>query len=157
MIIGVIGAASCSTGVSRTAYEVGRKIAEREDFLVCGGMGGVMEAACKGCKEAGGITIGILPGTNKEKHVNPYISIPIVTAMNHARNAIIIKTADLLVAIDGAYGTLSEIGLALACKKKVFGLNSWNIRGMIQVKTVDELFEKINNVKENYEPALLKR
>ncbi|MCK4533572.1 TIGR00725 family protein [bacterium] len=152
MIIGVIGGASCSMGVNRTSYEVGKKIAERGDFLVCGGMGGVMEGACKGCREAGGITIGILPGKNKEKHVNPYITVPVITAMDHARNAIIVRTADLLIAIDGAYGTLSEIGLALACKKKVFGLNSWNIKGVIPIKTVDELFEKINNLDEIYEP-----
>lgn len=146
MIIGVIGGSSCSEAISKIAYEVGKRIAQRGDFLVCGGMGGVMESACKGCKETGGVTIGILPGSDKQ-YSNPYVTIPIVTAMSHARNAIIIRTADLVVAIDGEYGTLSEIGLALACGKKVFGLNTWDIKGVIPVGTVNELFEKIDNLR----------
>ncbi len=142
MIIGVIGGAYCSEISRRTAYKLGKMIALGKHTLVCGGMGGVMESACKGAKSAGGLTIGILPGNNK-KYSNKYIDIPIVTAMSHARNAIIIRTADVLVAVDGRYGTLSEIGLALACDKKVIGIKTWDIKGVIRASSVDHAMSLI--------------
>ncbi len=137
MIVGVIGGAYCSEISRKTAYKLGKMIALKKHMLVCGGMGGVMESACRGAKSAGGLTIGILPGS-KKSFSNKFIDIPIVTAMSHARNAIIIRTADVLVAVDGRYGTLSEIGLALACNKKVIGIKTWNIKGVIMAKSVDD-------------------
>ena len=145
MIIGVIGGAYCSEITKRTAYKLGKMIALKKYILVCGGMGGVMEYACKGAKSAGGLTIGILPGNNKS-YANPYIDIPIVTAMSHSRNAIIVRTADVLIAVDGKYGTLSEIGLALACEKKVIGIKTWDIDGVIKAKTVNEAMSMLPTI-----------
>jgi len=107
-------------------------------------MSGVMEAACKGAKKSGGLTVGILPGKNKDD-ANKYIDIPIITAMSHARNAIIVRTADIIIAISGKYGTLSEIGLAKAIDKTVIGIKTWNIPGIIKVNSVKEIFEIIEN------------
>jgi len=145
MIVAVIGGNFCSKEMAEMAYEVGKRIAERKHILICGGLAGVMEAACRGAKDGGGLTIGILPSKEKTD-ANPFVDIPIVTAMSHARNAIIVRTADVLIAVDGKYGTLSEIGLALAINKKVVGLNTWDIEGVISVGSVDEAMEEIEKV-----------
>jgi len=142
MIVGVIGGSSCNEITKRLAYKLGKMIALKKWMLVCGGMGGVMEYACKGAKENGGVTIGILPGKNKD-FSNPYVTIPVITAMSHARNAIITRTADIVIAVDGKYGTLSEIGLALACGKNVIGINTWAIEGVIKARTVDDIMLKL--------------
>ncbi|WP_419095402.1 TIGR00725 family protein [Methanococcoides cohabitans] len=127
--IGVIGAGSCDEKVSKMAEAVGTGIAKKNATLICGGLGGVMEAASKGCKAAGGQTIGILPGKQKED-ANQYIDHIIVTAMGHARNAIIAQSCDALIAVDGEYGTLSEIALSLKMGKPVVTLGSkWDIEG----------------------------
>jgi len=143
MIIGVIGGNYCTEEIRKIAYQLGKKIGMRKDVLVCGGMGGVMESVCKGARNAGGVTIGIIPGKNKEE-ANHYIDIPIVTAMSHARNAIIVRTADVVIALDGEYGTLSEIGLALACGKKVIGIKTWDIKGVIRVNSIEEALLKVD-------------
>ena len=122
-IIGVIGAGQASAAGAKQAYRVGRLIAENGCVLVCGGLGGVMEAASRGCAEAGGDVLGILPG-DSAKSANPYISLPIVTNMGHARNVIIAQTADVLIAIEGEYGTLSEMAIGLKLGKTVVQLNS---------------------------------
>ncbi|HLD29122.1 MAG TPA: LOG family protein, partial [bacterium] len=102
---------------------------------VCGGLGGVMLAASRGAFEAGGLTIGILPGKMKDEK-NPYIRIPIVTAMSHARNAIIARTSDVLIAVDGRYGTLSEIALSFCVEKRVIGLEvEFDMPGIIRAKS----------------------
>ena len=119
--IGVIGAGSCSARVARLAYDVGREIARINGVLVCGGLGGVMAAAAKGAKELGGYTVGILPGPNIGD-ANEYIDFPIATNMSHARNAIIVRTAEVLIAVGGSYGTLSEMALALKIGKGVVAL-----------------------------------
>lgn len=120
-LIGVIGAATCSGAVAALAFEVGREIARHNGILVCGGLGGVMTAAARGAKEGNGWTIGILPGADIGK-ANPYIDIPIATNMSHARNAIIVNTAQVLIAVAGSYGTLSEMALALKAGKGVIAL-----------------------------------
>jgi len=145
MIVAVIGGNFCSKEIAEIAYEVGKRIAQRKHILICGGLGGVMEAACRGARDGGGLTIGILPGKDKNE-ANRFVDIPIVTSMSHARNAIIVRTADVLIAVDGKYGTLSEIGLALAIGKKVVGLNTWDIEGIISVGGVDEAMEEIEKV-----------
>jgi uncharacterized protein (TIGR00725 family) len=126
MFIGVIGGGKCSRSIARLAQEVGRELAEHGATVICGGLGGVMEAVCKGAKEAGGLTIGILPG-NKQSDANPYVDIPIVTGMGEMRNVIIVKSAQVVIAIDGEYGTLSEIGHALKNGVPVIGLNTWSL------------------------------
>ena len=147
MKIGVIGASRCSTEIAELAEEVGREIGKRGAVLICGGLGGVMEFASKGAKEAGGLTVGILPGTSKEE-ANSHIDIPIVTGLGHARNVVIAHSSDGIIAISGEHGTLSEIAIGLKLKKTVIGLNTWDIEGVIQVKTAAEAVEKAINISE---------
>ncbi|MBI3584356.1 MAG: TIGR00725 family protein [Nitrospinae bacterium] len=142
-IIGVIGAGSCDDRIYRIAEEMGSRIAESGALLICGGLGGVMEAAAKGVKEAGGLTIGILPGFNKDD-ANPYIDIPIVTGLSHARNVLVVRSSDIVIAIAGGYGTLSEIALALKMGKTVIGIETWKgVDDIIKVKSPNEAMEKI--------------
>ncbi|MCK5484617.1 MAG: TIGR00725 family protein [Desulfobacterales bacterium] len=139
--IGVIGAGNCNENVAMIAEEVGREIAKRGAVLICGGLGGVMQAAARGAKQEGGTTIGILPGDNRED-ANPYIDIVILSAMGHARNAIIAQSCDALIAIDGEYGTLSEIALSLKMGKTVVVLESkWEIDGTMVAKNAQEAVE----------------
>ena len=105
---------------------MGREIARRGAVLVCGGLGGVMEAACKGAGGEGGLTIGILPGDSRQD-ANPYVQIPIVTGIGYARNVAVVKSAQAVIAIDGSYGTLTEIGYALQSGIPVIGLNTWSL------------------------------
>lgn len=119
--IGVIGAGSCSASVSRLALEVGREIARHNAVLVCGGLGGVMSAAAQGARELGGYSVGILPGPNISE-ANEFIDFPIATNMSHARNAIIVRTSQVLIAIAGGYGTLSEMALAMKIGKGVVAI-----------------------------------
>ncbi|MEO0231222.1 MAG: TIGR00725 family protein [candidate division WOR-3 bacterium] len=109
-LIGVIGGSVCSKEIYDIAYEVGKNIAKSGNILICGGLSGVMEAACRGAYEAGGLTIGILPGESKEES-NKWVKIPIVTGMGMARNIIIVKSSDGVIAIDGEYGTLMELAI----------------------------------------------
>ncbi|KWT84055.1 TIGR00725 family protein [Candidatus Magnetominusculus xianensis] len=141
VIVGVIGGRDVSPWHLREAEETGRLIAVNGGLLVCGGLSGVMEAACKGAKEAGGLTVGILPQGQKT-HANPYVSIPIATGMGMARNAIIAQTADVLIAIGGSYGTLSEIAYGLQFNKPVIGLGTWDVEGVITAKTAVEAVDK---------------
>jgi len=124
--IAVIGSGDCSAQEARLAEEVGKEIARHGAILVCGGLGGVMAAACKGATLAGGLTIGILPGDSR-RSANPYVQIPIVTNLGEARNVIVVKTARAVIAIGGGYGTLSEIGHALKNNIPVVGLNTWQL------------------------------
>jgi uncharacterized protein (TIGR00725 family) len=124
------------------AERTGGLIASHEAILICGGKEGVMQAAARGAKAAGGITVGILPGPFKEE-ANPYIDIKIPTDMGHARNAIIVRAADCLIAIAGGYGTLSEIALALQMEKPVVTLASkWKIEGTVFVHSPETAVEK---------------
>jgi len=122
--IAVIGGSQCSKEETKLAEEVGREIARRGATLVCGGLGGVMEAACRGASSEGGVTIGILPGESRQA-ANPYVQIPIVTGMGYARNITVVKSAQAVIAISGSYGTLSEISHALQSGIPVIGLNTW--------------------------------
>lgn len=137
-IIAVLGGNIATKKICKKAYQVGQIIAEKDCILLCGGLGGVMEASAKGAKENGGLTIGILPGTNKAD-ANPYIDIPIVTAMSNARNAIIARTCDLAIAINGKYGTLSEIAYCLNFGKTVLGIDTFQIEGITKIESIDEI------------------
>ncbi len=134
--IGVIGAGECDAGLAALAEEVGRRIAEAGAVLVCGGLAGVMAAACRGAKAAGGITVGILPGIDRSE-ANRFVDIAIASGINEARNLAIIRTADVLIAVGGSYGTLSEIGFALKAGKRVIGLETWEIEGITMVGSAD--------------------
>jgi uncharacterized protein (TIGR00725 family) len=140
-IIGVIGGSAVDQTAFETAYQVGKLIAEAGAILVCGGLTGVMEAACKGAKEAGGTTIGILPGL-KINDANQYVDIPVATGLGHGRNLVIINTAQAMIAISGRYGTLSEIGFALQSGKPVYGLGTWDIDGVVACASPEEAVNK---------------
>jgi len=126
-VIGVIGGSSATAEELSLAEAVGRALAEAGAVLICGGRGGVMEAACRGAKQAGGLTIGILPGTDRSQ-ANPYVDLPIVTGIGYARNAIITRTAQAVIAVGGSYGTLSEIAFALGFGTPVVGLQTWTMQ-----------------------------
>lgn len=124
--IAVIGSSQASAEELKTAEEVGRLIARNGGTLVCGGMGGVMEAACRGAHDEGGLTVGILPGENTQS-ANEFVQIPIVTGIGYARNVAVVKSAGAVIAVGGSYGTLSEIAYALQSGLPVIGLDTWSI------------------------------
>jgi uncharacterized protein (TIGR00725 family) len=128
--LGVIGGSKCSAEIYEIALEVGQEIAKNGFSLVCGGLGGVMEAACRGAKEAGGLTIGILP-TSDKRAANPYVDIVIPTGLGHARNVLVVHASDALVAVDGEAGTLSEIAIALKLGRPIVGINTWGLDGRV--------------------------
>ncbi|MFC2004201.1 TIGR00725 family protein [Chloroflexota bacterium] len=125
-IIAVIGGSQPSAEEARLAEEVGHELARQGAILVCGGLGGVMEAACRGASLEDGITIGILPG-DSPRTANPYVQIPIITGMGYARNIAVVKSARAVIAVGGSYGTLSEIAHALQGNIPVIGLNTWSL------------------------------
>ncbi len=130
--IAIIGGHRAEEADKKLAYKTGKLIAEKGYILICGGRGGIMEAASKGAFEAGGLTIGILPGID-DSDVNPYIKISLPTGIGLARNAIITCSADGAIAISGAYGTLSEIAYCRQFETPVCSLNSWNFGDIPQV------------------------
>lgn len=145
LLVGVIGGHRCSRRTARMAHEVGKGIAAFGAILVCGGLGGVMEAAAKGAQENGGVTVGILPGENKAA-ANTFIDIPVATGLGYTRNTLVVSAADIIVAFQGRYGTLSEIGFALNAGKRVIGLGTWRIRGVIRATTPAQALAKIKHL-----------
>jgi hypothetical protein len=147
MYIGVIGEGICPPDLGRVAEEVGFMLAEKGCTVVCGGLGGVMEAACKGAKRAGGTTVGILPG-NDRRDANEFVDVAIVTGLGEARNTLVVKSSQAVIAIGGRYGTLSEIGLSLKLGIPVVGLNTWQLyregeleTGIVPVSTAKDAVE----------------
>jgi len=126
MIVAVIGGATCTAAEARSAEVIGRLLAESGAVLLCGGRGGVMAAACRGAKSAGGLTIGILPGEDASE-ANQWVDVPIATGLGEARNAIVVRSAQTVIAVGGSYGTLSEIAFALKWGKRVVGLGTWDL------------------------------
>jgi len=124
--IAVIGGSQPSSEETKLAEAVGRDLAKQGAILICGGLGGVMEAACRGASSEGGVTVGILPGDNRDT-ANPYIQIPIATGLGYARNIAVVKSAQAVIAIGGSYGTLSEISHALQSGIPVVGLSTWSL------------------------------
>lgn len=147
--IGVIGGREASSEILRLAEAAGREIARRGAVLICGGLGGVMEASCRGAKEAGGTTVGILPMLSANK-ANPYVDIPICTGMGVARNAIIIHSCDGVVAVGGKYGTLSEMAFAFQDGIPLVSLQSWQFDDSVVTagsaeEAVDRVFRMIEH------------
>ena len=140
-IIAVIGGRRIEKALLAEAEEVGRLIGKSGAILVCGGLGGVMEAASKGAQSEGGLTVGILPQDNSDR-ANQYIDIPITTGLGIGRNVIIARTADALIAVGGEYGTLSEIAFALQLKKPVVGIKTWDIKGVISSENALDAVDK---------------
>lgn len=125
-VVAVVGASRADAELAGVAEEVGRRVAEAGAVLVCGGLGGVMEAACRGARAAGGTTVGIIPGEDRAD-ANPSCDVVVPTGMGEARNAIVVRSADAIVAVGGEYGTLSEIALALRAGVPVIGVRSWQL------------------------------
>lgn len=125
--ISVIGGSKIDSEIYNLAYDVGREIAKKGAVLICGGLTGTMEAVCKGAREEGGLTIGILP-TADENDANPYVDIKIPSGIGYARNMIVALSSHAVIAVDGSSGTLSEIAYALTFEKPVIGLKTWEIR-----------------------------
>jgi uncharacterized protein (TIGR00725 family) len=124
--VAVVGAGDASAEEQRDAEAIGRGLASAGAVIVCGGLGGVMEAACRGAKSAGGTTIGILPGADRAA-ANEHVDVAIATGLGELRNGLVVRSADALIAVGGEYGTLSEVALALKAGKPVVGLGTWEL------------------------------
>jgi uncharacterized protein (TIGR00725 family) len=131
--IAVVGAGRASRDQEQTAEAVGGALAEAGAVLVCGGLGGVMEAACRGARAAGGTTVGILPGSDRSA-ANEHVDVAIATGLGEARNALVVRAVDALIAIGGEFGTLSEIALALKAAKPVVGLGTWDLEPIVRAQ-----------------------
>ena len=151
IFIAVVGESHASPKIAKLAEEVGAEIAKAGAVLVCGGLKGVMEAGAKGAKSAGGTTIGILPGS-KRKDANPYIDYPIITGIGYARNKLVVKTGQVIIAVGGSYGTLSEIAFALGYKIPVVGLKTWQF--IHHSGQMDQAVRRANTPKEAVELAM---
>ncbi|MGM0718820.1 MAG: TIGR00725 family protein [Halobacteriota archaeon] len=145
MRVSVIGGSRVDEEIYESARELGQLLAERGHEVVCGGLGGVMEGVCRGANEAGGHTIGILPGENREP-ANPYVETPIATGMGNARNTLVVLNGDAVVAVDGATGTLSELGLALDYGLPVAGLDTLRVEGLAGIEHVGSPAEAVEYV-----------
>jgi uncharacterized protein (TIGR00725 family) len=138
--VAVVGPGDAPPDEIEAAEAVGRALAGQGAVVVCGGLGGAMEAACRGAKQAGGTTVGILPGLDRSA-ANQWLDIAIATGLGEARNALVVRAADALIAVAGGYGTLSEIALALKAGKPVTGLGSWEIVGVQTVADAEAAVE----------------
>ena len=137
-VIGVIGVSDSTVEQYKIAENTGIEIAKRNGIIICGGLGGVMEAVCKGAKSLGGLTIGIMPGFDRHEK-NQYVDIPIVTGMSNARNIILVRSSQSIISIGRGYGTLSEIAFALKLRIPIIGINTWEVSKDIKhVKTPKE-------------------
>ena len=128
--VAVVGAGTAADATDAVAEAVGQALAEAGATVVCGGLGGVMEAACRGAKAAGGTTVGILPGDDR-RAANPFVDVAVATGLGEARNAIVVRAADSVIAVGGEYGTLSEIGFAMKIGRRVVGIDTWDINGIV--------------------------
>jgi uncharacterized protein (TIGR00725 family) len=140
--IAVVGPGQADQPQLAAAEAVGRELAEAGAVVVCGGLGGVMEAACRGAKDAGGTTVGILPGSDRAA-ANPFVDVAIPTGLGEARNALVVRAADALIAVGGGYGTLSEIALALKAGKPVVGVGTWDIDGVVAAPDARDAVETV--------------
>ncbi len=141
--VGIIGGNLPDAVSLKNAEQMGELIAKNGYILVNGGMKGVMEASARGAKSANGIVIGILPGKSRDD-CNSYVDIAIPTGLGYMRNPMVVLNSDIVVAIDGSYGTLSEIAYTQIYNRTVFGLNTWNIKGVIPLSTPEEVINRIN-------------
>jgi len=144
-VVSVIGGHSCTEEVEQIAYNLGKNLAKVVEILISGGLSGTMKAVCSGFKAGGGLTIGILPGYNKNE-ANPFVDIVIPTGLGLARNVLVVKSADVVVALPGEAGTLSEIAYCLQFGIPVISLKSWDIPGVIKVETAEEAIKEVKRL-----------
>jgi uncharacterized protein (TIGR00725 family) len=140
--VAVVGPGEASPQELHAAEEIGAGLAAAGAVVVTGGLGGVMEAACRGARSRRGRTIGILPGEDRDA-ANGWVEIAIATGLGELRNGLVVRAADALVAIGGAYGTLSEVALALKLGRPVVGLGTWDVHGIEHVSTPEEALDRI--------------
>jgi uncharacterized protein (TIGR00725 family) len=139
--VAVVGPGEASREQVETAEWIGRGLAERGAVLVCGGLGGVMAAACRGAASTGGLTVGILPGLDRAD-ANAWVRVAIATGLGELRNGLVVRAADAVIAIGGAYGTLSEVALALKSGVPVVGLDTWAIDGIERVELAEDALDR---------------
>ncbi|MDD5730717.1 MAG: TIGR00725 family protein [Candidatus Omnitrophica bacterium] len=144
-VVSIIGGRNCTEEVECLAHNLAKKLAKVVKIMITGGLGGVMTAASKGFKAGGGVTIGIIPGYNKND-ANEYIDIAIPTGLGLARNVLVVKGADVVIALPGEAGTLSEIAYCLQFGIPVISLNSWDIPGVIKVRTIEKAVSKVKEL-----------
>jgi uncharacterized protein (TIGR00725 family) len=130
--VAVVGAGDASPEDRRVAHDIGRELALYGAVVVCGGLGGIMEAVCEGAKEGGGTTAGILPGTDRGD-ANPFVDVAVATGLGELRNGLVVRAADAVIAVGGGSGTLSEIAFALKTGKPVVGVGTWDIPGIVAI------------------------
>ena len=140
--VAVVGPGGATPAEEEGAEAVGRRLAERGAVLVCGGLGGVMAAACRGALAAGGITVGLLPGPDRAA-ANDWLTVAIPTGLGELRNGLVVRAADAVIAVGGGYGTLSEVALALKAEKPVIGLGGWDIDGVQAAHSAEEAVERV--------------
>jgi uncharacterized protein (TIGR00725 family) len=139
--VAVVGPGEASAEELEAAEQVGRGLAQAGAVVVCGGLGGVMAAACRGASEAGGTTVGILPGLDRAA-ANQWVQVAIPTGLGELRNGLVVRTGDVVVAVGGAYGTLSEVALALKTGVPVLGIGTWEIEGINQIQSAAAAVER---------------
>jgi uncharacterized protein (TIGR00725 family) len=143
--IGVVGSGTCSEELYQLAGKIGYEIGRHGWTLICGGLGGIMEGASRGCIEAGGMTVGLLPGLRKQE-ANPYIRIAIPTGLGEGRNFLVVRASDILVAVSGSHGTLSEIALGLKTGKTVVGIRTLeHIDGIVRASTPEMVIKLLES------------
>lgn len=145
-VIAVIGGGTCSREETAIAETTGRLLAEQGTIVLCGGLGGVMEAVARGAQTNGGTTVGILPGQDPAA-ANPYIEIPLATGLGEMRNFLIVRAAHALIAIGGGVGTLSEVALAQRIGKPIVGLHD-AFRNVVDIPRVETPAEAVRWVLE---------
>ncbi|MBU0469524.1 MAG: TIGR00725 family protein [Candidatus Omnitrophica bacterium] len=145
IVVSVIGGHEINQEVENIAYNVGKIVAEVGAVLVCGGLGGVMKAAAKGCSEAGGLTIGLLPGKDKSD-ANEYIKIALPTTIGYARNAMVASSADIIIALPGSHGTACEISYGFVYKRPIIDIGNWDKEGMLKANNVSEVKGILNSL-----------
>ena len=144
-IVSVIGGRNCTSEVEKLAQELGKKLTKVVEILVSGGLSGVMEAVCSGFKAGGGLTIGIIPSYNKND-ANKFVDIVLPSGLGLARNVLVVKAADVVIALSGRAGTLSEIAYCIQFGIPVINLGSWDIPGTIKLNSVDEVVAKVEEL-----------
>jgi uncharacterized protein (TIGR00725 family) len=139
--VAVVGPGEASREELESAEAVGRLLAERGATVICGGLGGVMAATCRGAREAGGIAVGLLPGSDRSA-ANEWVSVAIPTGLGELRNGLVVRAADAVIAVGRGYGTLSEVALALKAGRPVVGLGSWEVEGVEPAQSAEEAVQR---------------
>lgn len=143
--VAVVGPGAATEEQERLAEVIGRGLAERGAILVCGGLGGVMAAACRGASSAGGTSVGVLPG-NDRRAANEWVDVTLPTGLGELRNGLVVRAADVVIAVGGGHGTLSEIALALKADLPVIGVDTWDLDGVDRVEDASAALNRLDEL-----------